>query len=728
MQNVLVIYIRSIKDILSLSAQEQSPHEQRTIEFYENISVSRIDINNDCSKLFSILNSSGRYAKVDRAALGHIKYIGQSLFDKLFTLKVKELIHSTQCQDFILKVDGSLVQVPWELLHDGSNFLCQRFNIGRMVSTRQKIGSLTIRKSQKPLKMLILADPKGDLDASYEEGIVLRRKFEDFKEDVEIDIKTTSIKTDFIKRSLREYDIIHYAGHAKYDLENPFLCGWEMVNGLLSTADIIHMRGGAPLPLLIFSNACRSGQTEPWHLNSDSEKGIYGLANAFLLSGVQHYIGTFWDIPDSVSLCFAVTFYQKLLNGMSIGKSLRDARGYLLKTHGKDNTTWMAYMLYGDPTFSYFGKDTLKEAIPGTKQADSQEKERIRIEPMSPSKRTTGFRSHTMSMNEIESFSAKRFFPWLTHHFKVLLSLLFLIIILIGITRIRRISIPGSNIPLSQNDPFSDKEKNERIRDLIKDLGNKIKEKKKDEISGTEDSWTSRPISMAVFGYISKGNVGLRNDIELQQLNELIARHIDAAIKFKSSIPLVDRRHLEEVLLEHQLTLSDFAHDQQSLVEFGKIFGARIFLFSELLPQPFNHKYEIDINIVDTETTKKIPFMHPLEKERDYKSLAREIADMAINKIGLLYSMKELKGRITSVVETNQVKLNVGSLVGLRSGHIMDVYGERDRNEPLVIGKIEVIEIDEYTAMAKVLEKMRPFVKGDRVFYSFRGDDIVKNP
>ena len=379
MENVLIIDVRYVNDILSLSAYEQTFNRPRTIEFFEDLPDSVSPINDDCLKLFNYLNKSIRFEKVEWNALKYIKYLGQSLYDRLFTLRVKELLHSTSCQELILKIDGTLAQIPWELLYDGNKFLSQRFNMGRMVITRQTIAPFLAQtqKRQDPIRILILADPQGNLEASYEEGVVLFDNIKNYLisqkslDNININLKTSYINVEFIKKSLREFDIIHYAGHVEYCLENPDQGGWQTADGEISIKDILEMIGGASLPLLIFSNACQSGRTEPWCISSDGKKGAYGQANAFLLAGVQHYIGTFCNIPDLYGKSMAVEFYQNLLKGMSIGQSLRQARLHFIQKFNDENITWMAYMLYGDPTQVYFDRnnpqttsDSTAETIP----------------------------------------------------------------------------------------------------------------------------------------------------------------------------------------------------------------------------------------------------------------------------------------------------------------------------------------------------------------------------
>ncbi|MGA1792245.1 MAG: CHAT domain-containing protein [bacterium] len=712
MEKLFVLHIRCAKDLLSLSAQEQFLNERKTIEYYEDLEVSHTDINNNCIELFRHLNSTGKKAKADNAVIDRIKYIGQSLFDQLLTLKIKKLLYSTRCKEIILKIDGNLVQIPWELLYDGSQFLCQKFSIGRVVTTKQTIAPLVIRKPEKPLKLLVLADSKGDLEASYEEGKILVERFRNLYEQIEINLKTTFIKTEFIKKSLREFDIIHFAGHAKYDLQGPSSGGWQTADGMLTTADVINMIGGAPLPFLIFSNACQSSQTEPWSFTADGKKGAYGLANAFLLAGVQHYIGTFWDIPDRPGLHFAEEFYQNLLKGISIGQSLRKARLHLIQRYGEENTTWMAYMLYGDPTCIYFGKDAFskngkeeyfEERRYNQEFATLSEGHAPETVAQDPHRETRGERSQALR----KTVSSRRFPSWLTHPLNIVLFICLFVMILVGtVSVLKRLihkpsSTPHTAIP-AKNDQDS-------IDSLIKDIENRLKERGKGRLSDFQDGWTSRPMTMACFGHLSVSDIDSREHRELQRLNDLLTREITSAIQNQGSIPLVDRKHLDNILMEHRISLSDFADKKQDLILLARFLGARFIMFSEILP--YKKQYKIDINLIETETSLiRVAFTYPMEEEKQCEAVAANIAKRVIREMGSLYP---LRGKITAIDDPDKVELNIGSRVGMRPGLIMAILGKKD--EPAEIGQIKVITAEHDFSLAKVLDTKRSLENGDRV-------------
>ncbi|NJM34718.1 MAG: CHAT domain-containing protein, partial [Rhodomicrobium sp.] len=70
------------------------------------------------------------------------------------------------------------------------------------------------------------------------------------------------------------------------------------------------------------------------------------VAEAFLLNGISHYIGTYWPVSDRSAEIFASTFYNSLIGGDAIGKALRKSRQALKQSNQKD---WANYMHYGWP-------------------------------------------------------------------------------------------------------------------------------------------------------------------------------------------------------------------------------------------------------------------------------------------------------------------------------------------------------------------------------------------
>lgn len=358
-------------DHLKLSSFERIKGEERTIHHYVDIKVSLDEINRLCKEVTSLLNRANKRGRVSKEILKQLQSAGQLLFDTVLNDDAKRKLRQTKAKDLIVRIDDNLVHIPWELIFDGEQFLCQRFSMGRIVSTRQVVSESLSRSVARPLKMLILSDPRGDLPMSLEEGKKIRDELDADPDLINANLKAQEITVEFVKSKLRDFDIVHYAGHADYDAKDPSKSGWLLSDGKFTSADIRAMVGGKPLPALVFSNGCQSGQTEQWQVKENYEEEIFGLANAFLLAGVQHYIGTFWDILDTPSADFALAFYREMLSGKSTGEAVRLARMELIDKYGEDTIVWASYMLYGDPTFIYFD---VAEDVAEVARAEGMEK------------------------------------------------------------------------------------------------------------------------------------------------------------------------------------------------------------------------------------------------------------------------------------------------------------------------------------------------------------------
>jgi CHAT domain-containing protein len=327
---------------------------QRALRPYEIHRPAWDQIERTSAEIFAILQRANRTVGPAPEITAGLKKSGQILFDLLIPSQAKDKLAATSATVLTLHLEDNLVQLPWELLYDGRDFLCSRFAIGRIAGTPQAPTARSFRTLEAPFKVLIIADPRRDLPASYREGLDLR-KFLDRQRDIfHVDFKSNPVDAAFVKRNLRDYDIVHYAGHAHYDAQNPSESGWLLSDGALKASEIAALGGFQPMPALLFCNACQSGRSDAWKSHDE----IFGLANAFLLAGVQHYVGTFWEIVDEPGLGFAKYFYESIARGEAVGAALCSARRALIHAGGAGSLNWANYMLYGEPGATFDGGKT----------------------------------------------------------------------------------------------------------------------------------------------------------------------------------------------------------------------------------------------------------------------------------------------------------------------------------------------------------------------------------
>jgi len=335
-----------------------------TLKHYNQVPVSFEEINCLCQELISILNRAARIGAAQQehqpqddlsaAEAASARKIGRLLWDHLLSRPIKEKLKNSLSAQLTLSLDEELIHIPWELIFDGSDFLSLKFSMGRLVRSRGDSAIPRYRNLSDEVRMLILANPTGDLDSAYSEGLNIKNQFAHKREKVYIDFKSTSIDKAYVKKNICDYDIVHFAGHCEFDKKDSRRCGWMFNDGVFSVEEILKMGLSSDLPALIFSNACHSAQLSPGLINSGYQEANFNMAGAFLLAGVRHYIGSIRKIEDTVSQEFGHKFYTQLLSGLSVGESLRLAKLKLIKEHGLAGLHWASHLLYGDPGFVFF--------------------------------------------------------------------------------------------------------------------------------------------------------------------------------------------------------------------------------------------------------------------------------------------------------------------------------------------------------------------------------------
>ncbi len=338
-------------DTLKMSISEHR-ELSATLRHYSQHKVDFSEVDRLCHEITLLLNKTNLN---DPLFLRSLEKTAHALWDHLLTRSVKEKLRQSLNYNLLLEIDEELIFIPWELLHDGDNFLSLSFNLGRLVRTQSKAPPLDYRSLGHVFKMLILANPTNDLKASYLEGLNIRNQFDRKHRNIRIDFKSTDIDKLYVKKNICDYDIVHFAGHCEYGYHNNKESGWVLSDGNFSIQDILRLGSGASLPALVFSNACHSAPlSKEGLIDSNYQRKNYSLAGAFLFSGVRHYIGSIRKIEDAASLAFAKEFYHNLTLGKSLGASLRLARLKLAKDYGIFAMHWANYLLYGDPSFILF--------------------------------------------------------------------------------------------------------------------------------------------------------------------------------------------------------------------------------------------------------------------------------------------------------------------------------------------------------------------------------------
>lgn len=706
--NVLRLEVARDDNRLKISASEHMAGEEITLKQYEEIPVLMDWIETQCHEVVDTLNTVNRKGHVRRDVLVKLRETGRVFYEVLFTPSVKEKLKETKAEYLSLNLDDQLVQVPWELLNNGQEFLCQRFNMGRLVKTKQTFHGAKARVLARPLKMLIIADPKGDLKGAYLEGTQIRDHMERYKNFINVTLRSEGITPSFLKEKMKYFDIVHFAGHADYVKENPERSGWRLSKASLTAQDILKMAGTASFPTLIFSNACQSARTEEWTLTEHYQNELFGLANAFLLAGVKHYVGTFWEILDEPSRRFALEFYKQLLSGMTTGEAMRKARQSSIKEYGEESIVWASYLLYGDPTSNYMDQINLAET-------EEEGEELVGVATSDAS-----VRSLEVERSLTEERPGKGFRIWLAVAAGIGISLLILILFMVmqqGREKHRPQDLalsPGTM--LSQTIPDSDLQKTVQIIHLLSSYQDQLNERLQErgffKKGKQSDSWTSTPINVCM---ISPNWEKLDPDStgSLKPTFERIFQRMTEAFTQTKSLgmSILERERLAVLLQELNIGIPNLSTD--SLKDAYTILSAQVILFPEPLSYQVNQKIESEVSLrmVETKSTKIISaFSSAFSPQME--SIDDTASQLVRQTVRTLETEYPLQGRIISL-EGQTVEINLGSSVGITQDQSFSVLGKTDKELPK--GTIQIRSIYEQTALAKILGEERAFETGDRI-------------
>jgi hypothetical protein len=273
--------------------------------------------------------------------------LGQVLFSVVLPQSIREQLYDLE-EPLAIQTDDPTL--PWEILHDGKEFLALKFPLARqlIIDDKRMPSPLRLPEITRPgFSALVIADPTGDLPGAREEGKAL---CDFFKEKGTCDLLLDSEATwQSIHRRLvgKAYSIIHLCGHVDYD-PSKRQSSIRLREGRLSAGEVSTFRG-RPIVFLnaCYSDLCVQAQAASARAASFAREFIIGNEKG-VASAV---VGTMWRIPDEPEEAgreFSMAFYRFLLEGGSIGEAMRVSRA-MARGMRWGPMVWSPYVLYADP-------------------------------------------------------------------------------------------------------------------------------------------------------------------------------------------------------------------------------------------------------------------------------------------------------------------------------------------------------------------------------------------
>jgi len=288
------------------------------------------------------LNEAGKEFYGEAIKLGHelySSYISSDIHGYLNSM----LDHSSDFR-FMIKAEGRDAKLPWEILHNGEDFLCLKTRMSRVIMNRAFTSEIRSNKISTFKGVLIVgSNPRNDLENVEREAEIVSQTLKKI-EGINVKLLTgiDATKDNVVSEiETGNYQVLHYSGHSYYDRENPMLSHLLLSREReLMAHELARLSKGEKLQL-VFLNSCSSG------VGGGLGVGVMGLADSFIKVGVPYVIGMLWSISDTGAILLAEEFYNRLLITKDPGESLQKARLKIGERFDWKDPVWAAPIMYG---------------------------------------------------------------------------------------------------------------------------------------------------------------------------------------------------------------------------------------------------------------------------------------------------------------------------------------------------------------------------------------------
>lgn len=353
----LIVQFSKPSDVIRYSPEVISLDESKINDIFEEI--DRISTLSDqlltVSKIPSEIKTDdfSRFTtetELNKTYHSSILKLGNAVYNLVLNRDIKCDVESCDLPIKIV-IDEKLIMYPWELMYDGTDFLALKSILGRAIISKKR--NLPPQKGwlrDGKIQILLIGVSK----SKNEETLPwVKSEVENLKQilkqypyiDIDVLLDEEATFTEVIGRIGKNYDFIHFAGHAFYDEKSPEKSGLILFDETLEAREIKNIIKNPPC--LVFLNACSSAKIEQRSLKQKYANFVQSLSLAFIENGSQ-VIGSIWPISDEPAAEFCEEFYLKFFSGSEIGESLRFAKKKIYEK-SKGDLTWASYVLYGDP-------------------------------------------------------------------------------------------------------------------------------------------------------------------------------------------------------------------------------------------------------------------------------------------------------------------------------------------------------------------------------------------
>ena len=267
----------------------------------------------------------------------------QQIYDWLIRPLEAELLNKN-VKKLVFIPDGVLRNIPMAVLHDGKEYLLEKYAIAintgmrlqepKTLNVRNlKVFSAGLTEARQGFPALpAVAEELKQIEAEIPTIVMLNQKF-----------TTQAIKE---KLEASSFPVVHLATHGEFSssAEKTFILTWDGRLNINQFENVLKRReriGSQAIELLVFS-ACQTAQGD--------DRAALGLAGMALRSGARSILATLWSVSDEATSSVMSEFYRELVtNKVSKIEAIRGAQLNLLKQEKFQHPLfWAPYILIGN--------------------------------------------------------------------------------------------------------------------------------------------------------------------------------------------------------------------------------------------------------------------------------------------------------------------------------------------------------------------------------------------
>jgi CHAT domain-containing protein len=278
-----------------------------------------------------------------RAAIDNQEAEVEAFSKKLYDRLIRPLEEKFgQSKNLLIIPHGALHYLPFGALHDGRQFLLDRFVV-RSLPSASVLEYMRGKSSRAAQRMIVFGNPDlGDSKYDLPSAQVEAEKIAISSGNAKLLLKKQATET-FAKSIASDYRILHIASHGVFDnkvpLESALLLAKDQANdGKLTVGELYSLKLNADLVTL---SACETGLGQ---INSGDD--VIGLTRGFLYAGASSVVASLWQVDDEATSELMIRFYAELAT-KSKAEALRAAQ-LEVKKKFPDPYFWSAFYLTGN--------------------------------------------------------------------------------------------------------------------------------------------------------------------------------------------------------------------------------------------------------------------------------------------------------------------------------------------------------------------------------------------